>query len=98
MGQRDDGLGRRQDPGVLVTAQAIGVLVLALRVPPENAGRALHEAAQRYGVAVEDLAAEVVSRAAGLTCHDTCGLSQAVKGEWGESIRPTIRTSTGKWP
>jgi hypothetical protein len=77
--------GMRQDSDLLVTAQAVGALVLALRVAPEIAGQALRETADRYGVAVEALAAEVVSRAAGQTCHDT-SLSQAVHEAWGDLL------------
>jgi len=79
----DAGSGR--ETGDLVTAQATGVLVLALRVAPDRANRALTTAAHRYGVAVEALAAAVLARAGGLDGGDPW-LRRSVWLEWGDLL------------
>jgi hypothetical protein len=77
------GLG--QQAGDLVTAQATGVLVLALRVAPDVANRALTAVAHRNGVAVEALAGVVLARAGGLAGGDPW-LRRSVWLEWGDLL------------
>jgi hypothetical protein len=83
--ESDIDASRGQQPAALVTAQATGVLMLALRVAPDAANSALAAAAHRYGVAVEALAAAVVAKAGGLPGGEPW-LSQAVRVEWGDLL------------
>ena len=79
----DAGPGQR--PGDSVTAQATGVLVLALRVTPDAANHALVMVARRYGVAVEALATAVVAVACGAVGGDPW-LRRTVRVEWGDLL------------
>lgn len=78
--------GPQQQPAHVVTAQATGVMVLALRTPPDVANRALVAAAHRHGVPVEDLAAAVVASAGGSAGGVNPGLRRAVSTEWGDLL------------
>ncbi len=71
--------------GDLVTAQATGVLVLALRVAPDVARRALAAAACRHGAADEALATAVVAVAGGVGGGDPW-LRRVAAVEWGDLL------------
>lgn len=74
-----------QGSGDLVTAQATGVLVLALRVAPDVARRALAAAARRHGAADEALATAVVAVAGGVGGGDPW-LRRVAAVEWGDLL------------
>lgn len=73
-----------QDPSGLVTAKATGVLVLALRVAPDVANRALAAAAHRYG-RLRPWPRRWWSGLGGLAGGDP-SLSRIVRKEWGDLL------------
>jgi hypothetical protein len=78
--------GPELDPHQLrATAHATGVLVLALRLPAPDAEDALHAAARRYRVAVEDLASAVAATASGAEVTNR-RLASIVRSEWGDLL------------
>jgi hypothetical protein len=74
-----------QRPDDLVTAQATGVLVLALRVAPDVARHVLAAAARQHGAADEALATAVVAVAGGVGDGDP-SLRRVAAAEWGDLL------------